>query len=184
MCLDPGNEILAACSLETASSEHAQPGNPSPDGEAERKESCATQTERDIRMSNQPKNEALTPREQREPLLAELEASQQELAELSNEQLAEIAGGFLPITKMVESFPSTPAEIVHNGATVINYCCAGAIAGTILSGTMTGAVLGGGIGLRVAAEVIKNRRRTLPSSQGSHPPQGDLEAGTAHAHQA
>jgi hypothetical protein len=44
-------------------------------------------------MSQQPENEALTPQELRETLLSEIEASQQAISELNDEQLEEITGG-------------------------------------------------------------------------------------------
>ncbi len=44
-------------------------------------------------MSNQPENNAITSQELRQALLSELEAGRQALAELSDEQLEEIAGG-------------------------------------------------------------------------------------------
>jgi hypothetical protein len=43
-------------------------------------------------MSKQPENEALTPQLLRQALLSELEASQQTLVELSDEQLEAVAG--------------------------------------------------------------------------------------------
>jgi vacuolar-type H+-ATPase subunit H len=46
-------------------------------------------------MSNQPESKTLTPEEIRQAILNELEASQQEIAEISDEQLEEIAGGAL-----------------------------------------------------------------------------------------
>lgn len=52
-------------------------------------------------MSNQPENEnqqTVTPEEVREYLLAELEASKQTIAELSDEQLEEVAGGGISLS--------------------------------------------------------------------------------------
>ena len=44
-------------------------------------------------MLHQPENEALTPQELRQALLSEIEASQQAIRELSDEQLEQITGG-------------------------------------------------------------------------------------------
>jgi hypothetical protein len=52
-------------------------------------------------MSQQPENEALTPQQLREALLLELETSQQALADLSDEQLEDVAGGLFSFTKVV-----------------------------------------------------------------------------------
>ena len=44
-------------------------------------------------MSDQPENESMTPEVVRQALLAEIDATQQAIAELSNEQLEEVVGG-------------------------------------------------------------------------------------------
>ena len=64
-------------------------------------------------MSHQPEQEnqqleTMTPQELRQSILAELEANQQVIAQLSDEQLAEIVGG--TIGKVPENNP-TPAQL-------------------------------------------------------------------------
>jgi bacteriocin-like protein len=58
-------------------------------------------------MSHQPDNEiqqSMTPEETRQHLLAELEASQQAIAELSNEELEKITGGAGVLSKIFGCF--------------------------------------------------------------------------------
>jgi hypothetical protein len=50
-------------------------------------------------MSQQSENEALTPQELRETLLSEIEASQQAISNLNDEQLEEIVGGINGATR-------------------------------------------------------------------------------------
>src|SRR5689334_20753623 len=55
-----------------------------------------------MNMSKQPEQEnQQTPQEMRQALLAELEAGEQAIAELSDEQLEEVAGGGLKLFKNV-----------------------------------------------------------------------------------
>ncbi len=69
-------------------------------------------------MSDQRENEnqqSLTPEEVRQSLLAEIDATQQAIAELSNEQLEEVVGGGW-LSKITQCFtcgkpqPASPAE--------------------------------------------------------------------------
>jgi hypothetical protein len=66
-------------------------------------------------MSNQPENEmqqseTITPQELREALLSELEASKQAIAELSDEQLEEIAGGAIGTVYHAPTISWTPPK--------------------------------------------------------------------------
>jgi hypothetical protein len=54
--------------------------------------SC-TNERKNVTMSDQFENESMTPEEVRQSLLAEIDATQQAIAELSNEQLEEVVGG-------------------------------------------------------------------------------------------
>ncbi len=133
-------------------------------------------------MSNQPENEkqqveTIAPEEVRQFLLAELEASKQALVELSNEQLGEIAGGYLPTR-----------EQVYNKIVTAACCAVGAMSGYgagyfLGHGSDKAALLGGGIGLRAGMEVAKNFHVDVPRSgapHSPHSPRGDQEAGTPH----
>lgn len=126
-------------------------------------------------QENQPL-ETLTSEELRQSILTELEARKQELVELSNEQLVEIAGGILPTRDQI-------GRALYN-STVTVMCCGvggalGVAAGQTFSNDSTkGALLGGGIGARAGLEFAKLGHIT--SSEEHQAPQRDLEAGTAH----
>jgi bacteriocin-like protein len=69
-------------------------------------------------MSNQPENEVPTSQELRQALLSQLGASQQAIAELSDEELEQIAGGtFAPIRQgdklQAYGFPSDIKGVVR-----------------------------------------------------------------------
>ena len=113
-------------------------------------------------MSNQPEHdnqqpEILTPEEVRQFILAELEASKQEIAELSDEQLTEIAGagGYQDPTRGL-------------GTAVVGFCAScGAIAGTHIAQTVGahpagGFALGGLIGGAMGAAILPSKRNTTP----------------------
>ena len=61
-------------------------------------------------MLQQPENEDLTPQEQREALLAEVEARRPVLAELSEEHLQQITGGCLKCTSIDTAILANSAE--------------------------------------------------------------------------
>jgi hypothetical protein len=70
-------------------------------------------------MSKQTENETMAPQEFREFLLAELEASRQAIAELSNEQLEEVVGGRgRRVGNHIEVPTSLEASIDLSGPTV------------------------------------------------------------------
>src|SRR5690348_4881823 len=134
-----------------------------------------------MNMSNQAENETqqvetIATEEVRQFLLAELEASKQALVELSNEQLGEIAGGFLP-----------SREQFYNRMVTATCCLMGAglgyLAGkTFGNGSGKGELLGTGIGFRTGMEVAKNFHVDIPRSNAPHSPRsprGDQEAGTS-----
>jgi hypothetical protein len=75
-----------------------------------------TETERNTKMSNQSENEVLPSQEVRLTPLSELETSQQAIAQLSDEQLMEIAGGVLPTREQVTT------ALKHVG--IAAACCA------------------------------------------------------------
>jgi hypothetical protein len=81
--------------------------------------SC-TNERKNVTMSDQFENESMTPEEVRQSLLAEIDATQQAIAELSNEQLEEVVGGkgFLNWVKQCfncgGSKPAAPESSLHD----------------------------------------------------------------------
>ena len=93
MCFGRGDGILVASSLGTERAECAQPGNPQAMKRQGLQASCAIHREGNTRMSQQSEHEALTPQRLYQALVSEIEASQQTLAQLSDERLHVITGG-------------------------------------------------------------------------------------------
>jgi hypothetical protein len=120
--------------------------------------------------------ETISSEEVRQFLLSELEARKQNIVELSNEQLSEIAGGFLPTREQA-------ARSLYNGTISLMCCGMGAVAGytagkVFSHGNEKSAILGAGIGIRTGLALAKKGH--LPMSEEHRTPQQDLEAGTAH----
>jgi hypothetical protein len=114
MCFSRVYGILASGSLETEGAECAWLDTAiqrthEPMNRQEPETSCLHRKEKS--MSNQPENETLTPQEVRQTLLSEIEASQQAIAELSDEQLEEIAGGIGGATRANFSWLMTQAKL-------------------------------------------------------------------------
>jgi ElaB/YqjD/DUF883 family membrane-anchored ribosome-binding protein len=137
--------------------------------------------------------ESLTSSEGYQSLLTEQEASQQELVELSGEQLMEVAGGVLPTREQVNT------ALKHVGIAAA-CCAAGAAANAVIgaaafagdnpqSGAKVGAAVGAGIGLigwTSAHAVMKcmdcYHDRTRPQTSARVTPVGDVELGHAQHH--
>lgn len=126
--------------------------------------------------------ETLPSEEVRQFLLTELEAKKQELVELSEEQLAEIAGGLGAEDKQViKSLVCTLCGGV--GAAV------GGVVGHQFGGTPAG-VTAMGPGFLVGHGIAHNvMNKIFPSSQENHQerettPLRDLEAGPSHRYHA
>lgn len=116
---------------------------------------------KEMSMSNQANQEkqpskTIPSEEVRQFLLDELEARKQALVELSNEQLGEIAGGYLPTREQVLKAARTTMVSVA--------CCGlGALAGyTVGNESQKGALMGAAVGLRTGYELGK-RGYSLPS---------------------
>ena len=97
-------------------------------------------------MSNQPENEALTPQELREALLAELEASQQVIAEFSDEQLEEIAGGRGGMHSGGAFIPGTGMRSSGGSGSMLKQAAIWTVGGTLATYgiSMIGGLFGGG----------------------------------------
>jgi hypothetical protein len=134
-------------------------------------------------MSNQPQQEhehpkIITPEELRQSILTELEARKQEIVDLSNEQLMEITGGFIPTHIADEVMVKT----IFTGG--------GALVGTLASLNFNsihpgaGAGIGASAGLAAAHLITQCCRRLQPAEEPGHVELGTVQghAGTGQGH--
>jgi hypothetical protein len=111
----------------------------------------------------------------------QIDQEKQAVVEVSNEQLAEIAGGYLPTREQV-------VNAAQNVMTTTICCGMGALIGhTLGDKSMKATLVGAGFGLRTGLELAKRgyHLHNLHSLAQEHlsvhqPLLGDLEAGTAH----
>jgi hypothetical protein len=135
-------------------------------------------------MSNQPQQEhehpkIVTPEELRQSILTELEARKQEIVDLSNEQLMEITGGFIPTHIADEIMGKT---IFMGGGAMF-----GALASLSYNSIHPGAAAGIGASAGLAAAHLMCRYcygRLQPVEEPGHVELGTVQghAGTGQGH--
>jgi hypothetical protein len=129
-------------------------------------------------MSNQPQQEhehpkIVTPEELRQSILTELEARKQEIVDLSNEQLMEITGGFIP-THIAN-------EVMVKTASMVGGAFLGALASMTSNSIHQGAAVGIGASAGLATAHFINQHCCGGRPQPAEEP-GHVELGTVQGH--
>ena len=134
-------------------------------------------------MSHQPQHEnqqpeTRTPEELRQFILTELEASKQEIVDLSDEQLMEIAGGFLPNDNTI-----TRATVLTGGGAALGAFVTGI--GAVPMHPGSGAAIGASAGLatsHIIGRLFDSRTsRPQPEAEPGHVELGPVQGPTGHA---